>query len=358
MSKVTFDNSSRLLFQSIKKSTDAYFSTHKLKKTGDWRLYTKAGIMIPAGIALYICLLLCHYSALAGIAMSALLGFVLVGIAFNVMHDACHGSFSQRKWVNSFMGLSMNALGANAFLWKIKHNVIHHTYTNIDGMDDDIDHGPLLRQVPTQKWLPIHRFQVLYMFFLYAVSTMAWVLATDYLKYFRRRIQKMPINKIDPKEHVIFWVSKALYAFFYVLLPLWCVGWEAWLVGFLIANGVMGLTLSLVFQLAHAVEKTDSAVAGEGHSVIASEWAVHEIKTTANFAGKNKMITWLIGGLNFQIEHHLFPQVSHIHYPALSKIVRKQCEAFGLPYNYYPSMAQAILSHVRVMRNLGFPDRK
>ena len=273
------------------------------------------------------------------------------------MHDACHNSFSERKWVNNMMGLTMNALGSNAFIWKVKHNIIHHTYTNIDQIDDDIANGPLLRQCRTQKWMPIHRFQFLYMFVLYGVSTLSWALGTDFARYFRKRVHNTPIKRIDVKQHVIFWASKLLYVFFYALLPIYMLGWQPWLVGFLIIHITMGLTLSVVFQLAHIVEKTRFDVADGTHKVIGSEWAIHEIRTTADFAPGDKIISWLVGGLNFQIEHHLFPQVSHIHYAALSKIVRQQCELFGLPYNYYPTVGQALYSHIRLMRRLGDRDR-
>ena len=324
-----------------------------MKKTGNWKLYLKTGILIPGALGLYIYLLLGHYSDVAGILASVFLGLTLVCIAFNVMHDACHGSYSGKKWVNGIMGLTMNGLGSNAFIWKIKHNVIHHTFTNIDGIDDDIANGPLLRQCATQKWMPIHRFQFLYMFVLYGVSTLSWALGTDFARYFRKKVHHTPIKSIVLKEHLIFWISKSLYVFFYALLPIYLLGWQTWLTGFLILNITMGLSLSVVFQLAHIVEKTTFNAADGTHKVIDSEWAIHEVRTTADFAPKNRIISWLAGGLNFQIEHHLFPQVSHIHYAALSKIVRQQCEIFGLPYNYYPSAWQALYSHVRLMRRLG-----
>jgi len=353
MSKVKFNNSSHLFFKSVKNSVDAYFKSKRLKRTGNWKLYSKALILIPFSIALYCYLLLGNYMGIGGILLSVLLGLSLVSVAFNVMHDACHGSYSSKKWVNGIMGLTMNALGSNAFIWKIKHNIIHHTYTNIDGIDDDIANGPLLRLCPTQKWMPLHRFQFLYMFILYSISTLYWMMGTDFYKYFSKRIHTTTINKIDLREHVIFWLSKLLYGFFYVALPIYFVGWQPWLIGFLIIHITMGLVLSIVFQLAHVVEKTSFEKVAETDKVIESEWAVHEIKTTANFAAQNKVISWLVGGLNFQIEHHLFPQISHVHYLALSKIVRQQCELFGLPYNYYPSMTQAVYSHVRLMKELG-----
>ena len=353
MPKITFNNSNNTFFQSVKNSVDGYFKTQKLKRTGNWKLYLKAWILIPAALGIYLFLLLGHYSWLPGILVSVFFGLTLVCIAFNVMHDACHNSFSDKKWINNLMGLSMNALGSNAFIWKIKHNIIHHTFTNIDGIDDDIANGPLLRQCSTQKWMPIHRYQFLYMFVLYGVSTLSWMLGTDFARYFRKRIHNTPIREINVTQHVIFWASKLLYAFFYVVLPVYFLGWRPWLIGFLTIQVTMGLALSVVFQLAHIVEKTAFDLAGGSNRVIESEWAVHEVRTTADFAPGNKIISWLAGGLNFQIEHHLFPQVSHIHYAALSKIVRQQCLLFGLPYNSYPSAWQALHSHVRLMRKLG-----
>ncbi|MDO6428983.1 acyl-CoA desaturase [Flavitalea sp. BT771] len=353
MPAITFNNSNNSFFQSVRKSVDLYFKTKKLKKTGNWKLYLKAWILIPGGLGIYFYLLSGHYSRVIGIIVSVLLGLTLVCIAFNVMHDACHNSYSERKWINSIMGLTMNALGSNAFLWKIKHNIIHHTYTNIDGIDDDIANSPLLRECTTQKWIPIHRFQFLYMFVLYSISTLSWMLGTDFVRYFAKKVHTTPISKISVKEHVIFWASKLLYVFFYVLVPIYTLGWRPWLTGFLVVHLTMGLSLSVVFQLAHVVEKTTFRTVEGPHKVIATEWAVHEVSTTADFAPQNKVISWLLGGLNFQIEHHLFPQISHIHYFALSEIVRRQCELFGIPYNCYPSARQAFYSHVRLMKRLG-----
>jgi linoleoyl-CoA desaturase len=271
------------------------------------------------------------------------------------MHDACHGSYSSKKWVNDIFGLSLNALGGNAFIWKFKHNIIHHTYTNVDGIDDDIAKSPVLRHCPSQKWVPMLKYQFLYMFLLYSLSSILWVFLTDFVKYFSRKIIVTDM-KISVKEHIIFWASKLLYFVFYIIIPIALIGWQHWLVGYLIMNVTIGLTLSLVFQLAHVVEKTSFEVATEKPRVIESEWAVHEMMTTADFAPKNKMISWFVGGLNFQVVHHLFPRVSHIHYPALSKILQKECAKFNVPYHYYPTMTQAVVSHVRIMKQLGKKD--
>lgn len=351
--KIKFDNTHPVFFQSLKKAVDAYFKKEQVTTTGGWKLHSKAIIVISFSMLLYLFLLLGNYPWWTGAPCAILLGLALISVAFNVMHDACHKSFSGKRWVNNLMGLTMNALGGNAFLWKIKHNIIHHTYTNIDGVDDDLSTGILLRLCSSQTWRPMHRFQYLYMFFLYAVSTFAWMMVFDFVKYFSRRIHTTSISKIEPKEHIIFWVSKALYVFFYAVVPVYFIGWQAWLIGFLLVHMTMGLVMSVIFQLAHVVEKTSFYTAAPGCSFPTTSWAEHEIRTTADFAQNNRWLSWFIGGLNFQVEHHLFPTISHVHYPALSKIVKEQCRMFSLPYHNYCTMWQAISSHVRLMKQLG-----
>ena len=223
MAKVSFNNNKQVFYSTLKKSVDQYFTSNNLKKTGNWKLYLKTVILIPLALLIYVILLFTDYAAWVGASLSILLGLTLVSIAFNIMHDACHGSYSSRKWVNELMGLTMNALGANAYIWKIKHNVVHHTYTNVDGIDDDIAKSPVLRHCPSQKWMPAHRFQHIYMFFLYAVSTILWVFLTDMIKYFSRKIIVTEM-KFTLKEHIIFWVSKLLYIGFYIVIPVLMLG--------------------------------------------------------------------------------------------------------------------------------------
>jgi linoleoyl-CoA desaturase len=163
MSKFSFNNKNKVFFNELKRSVDNYFIENKIEKTGNFSLYLKAATLIPAAITIYIVLLSVTMPAFLAITLSCLLGFILASIGFNIMHDACHGSYSSKKWVNDTLGLTLNALGGNAFIWKFKHNIIHHTYTNVDGIDDDIAKSPLMRQCSTQKWVPAHRFQHIYM---------------------------------------------------------------------------------------------------------------------------------------------------------------------------------------------------
>jgi len=353
MSKVSFDNSNPAFFSALKASVNGYFADTEKKKTGNIRLYAKTVILIFAAIVLYSTLLFVPLPPVVRGISSAFLGFIFASIGFNVMHDALHGSYSSRKWLNELLGLTLNALGGNSFIWKQKHNIIHHTYTNIDGVDDDIAKSPFIRMCHSQRWVPAHRWQHLYTPLLYAVSSIIWILFQDFEKYFRKRIVDTPLSRMSVADHLVFWISKLLYLLFYIVVPIVLMGWSSWLLFFLCMHVGQGFTLAIVFQLAHVVEETEfDSVAGDAKQ-IANEWAIHQVRTTANFSPDRPVISWFMGGLNYQIEHHLFPRISHIHYPAISKLVEAECAAFGLPYNSLPTFRNAVISHFRFIRQLG-----
>jgi linoleoyl-CoA desaturase len=353
MPKVSFNNKNNIFYSVLKSEVEEYFQQKHLKKTGNWKLFLKTGILIPLAILIYIVVMAFHLPLGYVAALGGLLGLVLASIGFNIMHDACHGSYSSHKWVNDVFGLSLNMLGGNAFIWKQKHNIIHHTYTNIDGMDDDISFTSLLRLCPTKHWMPIHRLQHIYLFFIYSLTSLAWTFGTDFKKYFSRKVYTTPLSKMSSKEHFIFWTSKFLNLLIYIILPLLLKGWLFGLLFIISLHVVLGFTLAIVFQLAHVVEHTEFELAATEPKLIENEWAIHQVKTTANFAPSNKIVSWFVGGLNYQIEHHLFPRVSHIHYPALRGIVKSTCAKFNLPYNEFPTMISAIVSHLRMMKFLG-----
>ena len=354
MAKITFSNSNNEFYQSLKASVEEYFVTNKIKKTGDWRLYIKTITLVFTALACYSLLMFAALQNWQALLICVVFGISLASIGFAVMHDANHGSYSTKQKLNDFLGLSLNALGASSYLWKQKHNIIHHTYTNVDGIDDDIAKSPVIRHCESQKWVPAHKIQYLYLLPVYALSTIFWIYIMDFTKYFSRKIFTTDAWKMTTKNHIIFWATKILYVTFYVVLPIMVWGVLPWLAGYFVLNATMGLILSLVFQLAHVVENTEfEHIPLDATKHIDTAWAEHQIRTTANFAMGNKVISWFVGGLNYQIEHHLFPRVSHVHYPEISKIVMQKCKEFNLPYNKYDTMSEAVASHFRVMKQLG-----
>ena len=353
MPKVTFNNKNNIFYSVLKSEVEKYFLQKHLEKTGNWRLFLKTGILIPLAILIYILLIVFDLPLALVVVLGGVLGSVLASIGFNVMHDACHGSYSKYKWVNEVFGLSLNMLGGNAFMWKQKHNIIHHTYTNIDGMDDDISFTSLLRLCPTKHWMPIHRLQHIYLFIIYSLTSFAWAFGTDFKKYFSHTVYTTPLTKMNRMEHFIFWISKSLNIVLYILLPVFLKGWLFCFLFFISVHIVLGFTLAIVFQLAHVVENTEFELVTTAPKLIENEWAIHQVKTTANFAARNKIVSWFVGGLNFQVEHHLFPKISHIHYPAINKIVKQVCSEYGVAYIEYPRMHQAVASHIMLLKRMG-----
>lgn len=355
MQVVRFSHKAPKIHQELRRRVNQYFQETGKKQTGNWSLYLKSALLLSAVLFLYVHLMFFTPPTWLSIIECMLLGVAVSMVGFNVMHDGAHGSFSPYKWLNEMAGLSVNFLGANIFMWKTKHNTVHHTFTNIDGVDDDIDARPFLRLSPEQKRYKIHRYQYLYFPFIYALLYIFWVFFTDYKKYFTGKVGVIPIQKMHWYEHLIFWGFKVFFAVAFVALPIYLLGFLPWLIGFLVFSFTTGLVLSLVFQLAHTVEDTAFPMPDDA-SRMEDEWAVHQLRTTANFANGKRWVLWVTGGLNYQIEHHLFPNISHIHYPALSKIVREICAEYQLPYVEYPKIRQAVMSHIRHLKHMGQRD--
>lgn len=346
-----FQHISTDFHKELKNRVYKYFEDNKKRVTGNFSLHFKAILLWSLYIAGYVHLLFFSAPVWVQILECFVMGGLTAAIGFNVMHDGGHGSFSRHKFVNKLAAYSVNILGASAFMWHTKHNIVHHTYTNVDGVDDDI-RIPFVRTCTTQRKKLIHRYQHIYVWFLYSLLMIAWLFYTDYSKYFTRRVGTVALQKISPLTHISFWAAKLGYLFIMIFLPIYMIGFVPWLVGFFIIILTAGFILSIVFQLAHTVQEAQFPVPDQNNK-IENEWALHQLYTTANFATKNKLIGWLVGGLNFQVEHHLFPKISHVHYPAISKIIKSTCEEFGVKYNEFKRMRNAIVSHFRYIKMMG-----
>jgi linoleoyl-CoA desaturase len=348
-----FSNVPHSFHADLKRRISEYFEEVGKSTYGNYKIFLKAVILMVSFAFVYIHLVFFTPNVFFSIVESVILGGIVAAIGFNVMHDGAHGSFSKYKWINQFAAFSLNILGGNSFMWNVKHNIIHHAYTNVDGVDDDIDIQPWMRMSETQKKYKLHKYQHIYFWFLYSMLYIFWIFVLDYQKYFKAKVGNMELKKMELSDHLVFWGFKIFHAFLFIGLPIYQLGFVSWLIGFLIFTLVAGLVLSLVFQLAHTVEHTAFPMPDEVTNRLENEWAIHQIKTTANFATNNKVISWLVGGLNFQIEHHLFPKISHIHYPAISKIIREACREYGIEYIEYPKMRYAVASHVAFLKQMG-----
>ncbi len=348
-----FTTVSNSFYSELKNRINVYFQEINKPITGNSRLFVKASVLLVIFLICYIHLVFFTPPVVWAIMECFLFGVTGAALSFNLMHDGAHGSFSNNKALNAVAAHAWDVIGGNTFIWKMKHNIIHHSYTNVDGLDDDIDVKPWLRMSDTQKKYKLHRFQHIYFWFLYPLTYLFMVFVQDFLKYFRRKIGDMPMKKMHLSDHIDFWGFKLIFIALFLVLPIYMLGFKTFIIGFSIFSLVNGFILSIVFQLAHTVEHTSFPLPDTETGRFDDEWAIHQIKTTANFATNNKFISWMVGGLNFQIEHHLFPKISHVHYPVISKIIKQACDEYGIKYIEFPKMRHAIVSHVAYLKKLG-----
>ncbi|MBL7753131.1 MAG: acyl-CoA desaturase [Chitinophagaceae bacterium] len=332
---------------------DQYFKQHAIAQRGNWKLYSKTIILLVSLFTVYGVILSIQPPTVVSLILCGLLGFIQATIGFNVMHDAAHGSYSDNSRLNNFIAfLGGDLMGGSTFLWKIKHNILHHTYTNIEGLDDDIAKYPIFRLSPHQGRRWFHKYQHIYSIPLYFFTTFNWILFDDYWKLVTKKINTTEIRTMKTSDHVEFWLGKLINLTLFFILPIFVFGFWKALLGFFVMHAVLGLTLALVFQMAHAVEEAEFPEPND-QSKIENEWALHQVQTTVNFAMNNKVISWLVGGLNYQVEHHLYPKISHIHYPEISKIVRKTCSDLGITYHAFPTFWKALISHFTYLKQVG-----
>jgi linoleoyl-CoA desaturase len=341
----------------VRKNVNEYFREKGLSTKGNLRLAIQTVVMLSIYIVPFALVFILPMNGWLALLMAILTGIGMAGIGMCVMHDAVHGSYSHKEWINKILGGTMYLLGSNVFNWKIQHNYLHHAFTNIEGYDQDIaSKGPirLSQYAPLKK---IHRYQYIHAFFFYGLMTLSKLFNdfTQLIAYNRSGITRQyQVNPVS--EFVKMTFLKILYLFVFIGLPILYTSYSWWqvLLGFFMMHWTAGCILSTVFQMAHVVEGTEQLMP-DAEGILEREWAVHELRTTSDFARNNLFLEYFVGGLNFQIEHHLFPHISHIHYRRIAPIVEKTAKEFGFTYNVKPSFHYALSSHIRRLKELGKP---
>jgi linoleoyl-CoA desaturase len=320
-------------------------------------MYLKGAIIFGWLVLSYALLVFLAGTWWLALASAISLGLAMAAVGFNIQHDAGHQAYSRRKWINKLLALTLDLLGGSSFVWAKKHNSVHHCFVNISGHDDDIDIGFFGRLTPHQKRLKFHRFQHFYLWFLYGLLPTKWQVYDDFRDVARGRIGEHRFRR--PRGWDLATLLGGKIVFFSLALaipllvhPLWAV-----LLFYALASFVQGVTMSVVFQLAHCVEEADFPLPRPDAGRMESPWAVHQVETTVDFARGNRFLSWIIGGLNFQIEHHLFPRISHVHYPALAPLVEETCREFGVRYIAHQTFRASVASHYRWLRRMGSAEK-
>lgn len=358
MRTVSFSKSDQEdFYKLLRKRVNEYFKSNNISRFANANMVIKTIFMIALYITPFILILTIATNSFLAIVLWALMGIGMAGIGLSIMHDANHGAYSRKANVNKYVGWILLALGGSDVNWRIQHNILHHTYTNVTDLDEDIDAPSfLLRFSPHAKKYGIHKLQFLYAWFLYGLMTLIWFVTKDYQQTIR--YNKMGLFKsqgVSLRKHwTVLILSKLIYGTILIGLPILIAptAWYISILGFLLMQFIAGLILGLIFQPAHVVPTSEFPLPDPTNK-IEVDWAVHQLHTTANFAPKSRIFSWYIGGLNYQIEHHLFPNICHVHYRNISKIVEKTAKEFKLPYYSNKTFAHALFEHGKMLYTLG-----
>lgn len=346
-------------YKVLRKRVNEYFKLKNISRHANAKMILKSVSMLLMYVVPFILLLSVQMPVWAQILTWLFMGFGLAGIGLSIMHDANHGAYSNNDRINKLIGYSLLLLGGSDLNWRIQHNMLHHTYTNVHGLDEDISPVPILRFSPGAKRLPVHRFQHIYAWFLYGMMTIMWVLSKDFVQAARyNRLGLLSSQKTTIAKHVLFLICfKIIYLSLFIGLPIILTDMPILVVlgGFFLMHFVAGFILGIVFQPAHVVPVSNFPVPDPSGNVDA-DWAVSQLLNTANFAPKARLLSWYVGGLNFQIEHHLFPGICHVHYKELSAIVKRTANEYGLPYYEYKTFLGALIEHGKMLYDLGHSD--
>ncbi len=343
-------------YTTLRQRVNNYFKVSNISKYGNYKMVLKSIVMLSLYFVSYA-LFISNISdaAWVNIALWLVMGFGAAGIGMSVMHDANHGAYSKNPRVNKFMGMFMNIIGSNTTIWKFQHNVLHHSFTNIEGEDEDINVPYVLRFSPHQKLRKFHRFQHIYAWFFYGLQTMVRVTISDFSQAFVYRKRGLIQTKkafFKVLMNVFLW--KVLYYAYMLVIPMLILPFSPWfiLLCYAIMHFVQGLFLSAVFQSAHVMPNCEFPQQDTDGNM-QNNWAVHQLETTTNFSQKSRIFSWFIGGLNYQVEHHLFSGICHIHYKKLSKIVAQTAQEYNIRYNTQKSFVSALYNHTKMLKQLG-----
>jgi linoleoyl-CoA desaturase len=355
--RLKFNNNSGFHTE-LKRRVEEYFQRTGARQRDCPEMYVKTGILLAGFAVTYLLLVFAAQTWWQALPLAIVLGLCLAAIGFNIPHDGGHHAYSNRAWVNRIMATVLDVFGASSYIWNQKHAVFHHTYVNITGHDSDIDLGVLGRLTPHQPRFAFHRFQHLYLWPLYGLLAIKWQLFDDFKDVITGRIGEHRFPRPKGRDLAIFIGGKATFFVLAFGIPLMVHSVLTVALFFVIASAVLGIVMSVVFQLAHCVEHAEFPLPSEDTGRMENAWAIHQVETTVNFARHSRIVAWYVGGLNFQIEHHLLPRVCHVNFPALSHLVQQVCREYGVKYAEHPTVRAGIASHFRWLRQMGMPDEQ
>ncbi|MCB0665722.1 MAG: acyl-CoA desaturase [Saprospiraceae bacterium] len=331
---------------------NSFFKDNQLSRKADWEMKLKVTLALVWWLGSYLLLYALELNYWQFFLYYIFMGLGQTFMFLNIAHDANHNAISNNRYINKALSYVLDACGISSYMWRVMHNKGHHSVMNIHGEDEGIFAHGIFRFSPHAPWKKMHRYQHIYVWLMYWITTMDFLFVKD-LEYLllkdNKHIQEM---KIPTSEYVIIIGSKIFYLFYMIALPVLILGFSFWqvLLAFVITHFIMGMIAAWIIQIAHLLDINQFPASRNEY-----DFVDHIFATTTDYATRSRLANIICGGLNHHVVHHLFPHVAHTHYPPLTKIVKETAQEFGVDYRENPSMYEAIVHHVKLLKKLGEP---
>lgn len=336
---------------------NSYFTDRGISKHANAHMIFKSILSVSLWIFTFVLIMTDWFSPVGLIVMYVIHGFTQLFMTYNISHDANHKAYSSNQIVNKVLACTFDLVGINSYMWRLLHNTSHHTFVNVQGKDSAITSDKLLRFAPDETWSPLHRYQHVYAPFVYTLATLEWVLVKDF-NYFinKKNYGNLRVEKHPLKEWVFLIATRLFYFGYILVIPMifLSVPWYVIIIGFVLMHAFIGFHISLIFQPCHITLESEYPNADEEGN-LTSDYINHVFSTTCDFSRTKPFRTWMLGGLNLHIIHHMNSSICHVHYPALTEILRETAREFGLQYREFETVADAFRVHLRMLKKLGQP---
>lgn len=349
---VKFNNAENKQFlPTLKKNIDKYLAEHGSFAKDTPQSYFKVVFWMGAWALTYAMLYTGWFTGPSLFLMGVIHMMTHVFIAFNISHDANHNAISENDAINNLLSYSLDMIGVNSYLWRFGHNQEHHGFVNIEGIDNNIEGFGLVRFSPETPHKPAFKFQKFYAPILYGLSTINYVTRKDFRLALIYKRKGKGLSGMEWAK-LIFW--KLFYYTYTLVLPILFlpVAWYWVVLCFVVGHIVVGNILSFVFLVGHLTEDAYFPPVSEDGKVD-QNWAVHIYETTNDFAIDNHFLTWMVGGINIHVIHHLLPHINHTNYRLLIPVIQDTAKECGIRYNEFPSFTSALISHFRFLDRMG-----
>ncbi|UKJ05990.1 fatty acid desaturase family protein [Solitalea lacus] len=337
-------------YPTLKQRVNSYFDENQLSRYANMSYFIKIALLVIAFVSTYLNFIFNVESKIEVFLSYIVLGTLVVMIFLNIVHDAAHLAIFKSKKANNVMVYFLEVFGTNNYIWKMRHLESHHIYPNMFGYDVDIKQSKIVRIADNSPYLKFHRFQHLYMPLLYFSYTLNWTLVRDFKDIFNSEMGPKKGIKHPIMQLIILLAAKLFYFFYMLVLPAILLPFSFWTIfgGFLAMHITSSFLALLALISSHVGENAVFPQASEDGK-LEHTWSEHQLLVTSDFAPNSKIVTSLMGGFNLHVVHHLFPTVSHVHYPALTKIVKETAEEFGIKYRSM-SLGEAMISHWKLLK--------